>query len=34
VSEAKALGANDYILKPFSADQLAAIVDRFVAARG
>jgi two-component system, chemotaxis family, chemotaxis protein CheY len=34
VSEAKALGANDYILKPFSADQLAAIVWRFVAARG
>lgn len=34
VSGAKALGANDYILKPFSTDQLAAIVDRFVAARG
>jgi len=34
VSEAKALGANDYILKPFTADQLAGIVDRFVAARG
>ncbi|HLZ67863.1 MAG TPA: response regulator [Aliidongia sp.] len=34
VSEAKALGANDYILKPFSADQLAAVVERFVAARG
>jgi two-component system chemotaxis response regulator CheY len=34
VSGAKALGANDYILKPFTADQLAAIVDRFVAARG
>ena len=34
VSGAKALGANDYLLKPFSADQLAAIVDRFVATRG
>ena len=34
VSGAKALGANDYILKPFSADQLAAIVDRYVASRG
>jgi len=34
VSGAKALGANDYLLKPFSADQLTAIVDRFVAARG
>jgi two-component system, chemotaxis family, chemotaxis protein CheY len=34
VAEANALGANDYILKPFSADQLAAIVWRFVAARG
>ena len=34
VSGAKALGANDYILKPFTTDQLAAIVDRFVAARG
>jgi two-component system chemotaxis response regulator CheY len=33
VSGAKALGANDYILKPFTADQLAAIVDRFVAGR-
>ncbi|GGF23130.1 hypothetical protein GCM10011611_31530 [Aliidongia dinghuensis] len=34
VSGAKALGANDYILKPFTADQLASVVDRFVAARG
>ncbi|HEV2676252.1 MAG TPA: response regulator [Aliidongia sp.] len=34
VSGAKALGANDYILKPFTSDQLAAIVDRFVASRG
>lgn len=34
VSGAKSLGANDYLLKPFSSDQLSAIVDRFVASRG
>jgi CheY-like chemotaxis protein len=34
VAHARQLGANDYLLKPFSADQIAAIALRYLEKRG